>query len=386
MLITIVTETYAPDINGVAMTLGNFVSGLSKLGHQIQLVCPDNKYRKTSLLSKNVSYHPVRGIPIPGYNEAQFGLPSKTLLKKLWQANKPDVIYVATEGPLGWHAIKIANKLHFPAISGFHTNFHSYSNHYGIGLLEKVVARYLVKLHNKTELTLTPTLGQKQIIENMGIKKVSVIGRGVDTELFSPKKRSPELRETWGITNIDESVLLYVGRIAAEKNLELAVKTYREMHKVNKKIKFILVGDGPLLNKLKKNNPDFIFTGMKSGEDLAQHYASSDIFIFPSMSETFGNVVLEAMASGLGVIAYDYAAASTHIYPGENGQLAYFGNSSEFINKACIYINNPILLQRIQLNASNYAQGQNWKGIVKQLESILFKHAFNNQNKQVVNG
>ena len=126
--------------------------------------------------------------------------------------------------------------------------------------------------------------------------------------------------------------------------------------------------------KIKNENPAFIFAGMQSGENLAQYYASSDIFIFPSMTETFGNVVLEAMASGLGVIAYDYAAASTHIYPGENGQLAYFGNSSEFTDKACGYLNNYLLLQRIQMNASKYARGQSWKNIVQQFESILYKH------------
>lgn len=386
MLITIVTETYAPDINGVAMTLGNLVSGLSELGHKIQLVCPENKDRKVSLLPENVSYHPVRGIPIPRYNEAKFGLPSKTLLNKLWEMNKPDIIYVATEGPLGWQAVKIASRLGITAVSGFHTNFHSYSSHYGIGLFEKIVSSYLVALHNKTAVTLTPTLGQKNIIENMGIKNVSILGRGVNTKLFSPEKRSDKLRRRWGVTNANNPVLLYVGRIAAEKNLNLAINTYHEMVKINNKIKFVLVGDGPLLNKIKRKNPDFIFAGMQSGEDLAQHYASSDIFIFPSMTETFGNVVLEAMASGLGVIAYDYAAASTHIYPGENGQLAYFGDSAEFIENACRYLNNYILLQRIQMNAGKYASTQSWADIVQKFENILLKHADTKPGNQVMYG
>lgn len=386
MLITIVTETYAPDINGVAMTLGNFVSGLSDIGHQVQLICPDNIDREVSLFPKDVTYHPVKGMSIPRYNEAKFGLPSKNLLNKLWGIHKPDIIYVATEGPLGWQSVKIANKLAIPVISGFHTNFHAYSNHYGIGLFEKIVSKYLVKLHNKTGATLTPTLGQKNIIDKMGINNVSVLGRGVDTTLFSPSKRSYELRNSWDITNNHDPVLLYVGRIAAEKNIDQAIKTYNEMYKINNNLKFVLVGDGPLLNKIKKENPSFIFSGMQSGEDLAQHYASSDIFIFPSKTETFGNVILEAMASGLGVIAYDYAAAGTHIYPGEDGQLAFFGNSSEFTEKACVYLKNYLLLQRIQMNASKYACGQSWKNIVQQFENILYKHAFSNYSDQVING
>ncbi|MFK5914464.1 MAG: glycosyltransferase, partial [Woeseiaceae bacterium] len=218
------------------------------------------------------------------------------------------------------------------------------------------------------------------------IKNVSVMGRGVNTTLFSPQKRCQELRNSWGVSADNEPVLLYVGRIAAEKNLDLAIETYHEMVKVNNKVKFVLVGDGPLLSTIKSNNPDFIFAGMQTGEELAKYYASSDIFVFPSMTETFGNVVLEAMASGLGVIAYDYAAASTHIYPGENGQLAYFGDSSEFIKKACMYLSNYLLLQRIKMTAGHYALNQNWGKVALQFEEILLTHAGIDINNQAMFG
>jgi len=386
MLVTIVTETFPPDINGVAMTLGNLLRGLANAGHKIQLVCPEAINRDITTLPKNVSYHPVRGISIPGYNEAKFGLPSKALLKKIWNAQRPDVIYVATEGPLGWRAIKIANSFGIPVVSGFHTNFHSYSSHYGVGLLEKVVARYLVSLHNKTDLTLTPTIEQKNMLESMDIKNVSVLSRGVDTELFSPAKRNVWLRKKWGVTCSNEPVLLYVGRIAAEKNLTLAIETYYALKKKNKLIKFVLVGDGPLLNKLKKENPEFIFSGMLSGEDLAKHYASSDIFVFPSMTETFGNVILEAMASGLGVIAYDYAAAKMHIRHNKNGRLADFGDSVEFISNAGHYLEDYDFLEKIKTKASQYARGQSWDDIVPQFENHLFEQAFKNFNNHVLYG
>jgi len=386
MLITIVTETFAPDINGVAMTLGNLLRGLASAGHKIQLVCPEAKNRDISILPKEVSYHPVKGIAIPGYNEAKFGLPSKALLKKIWSAQRPDVIYVATEGPLGWRAIKIANSFGIPIVSGFHTNFHSYSGHYGVGLLEKVVAKYLVTLHNKTALTLTPTAGQKNMLENMDIKNVSVLSRGVDTELFSPEKRNVWLRKSWGVTSSNEPVLLYVGRIAAEKNLSLAIETYYAMQKKNKLIKFVLVGDGPLLTKLKIEHPDFIFAGMQSGEELAKHYASSDIFVFPSMTETFGNVILEAMASGLGVIAYDYAAAKMHIRHNKNGRLADFGDSIEFITNAGHYLDDYTFLEKIKTKAGQYALGQSWGEIVSQFENHLFEQAYKNFHEHVLYG
>ena len=137
MKIGIVTETYWPDINGVAMTLNRLVSGLLDKGHQIQLICPQHKNRELDKFPQNLNYQPVKGFPIPRYKEASFGLPSKSILKKCWLKEKPDIIYVATEGPLGWSAVKLANKLNIPVISGFHTNFHSYSNYYQIGFLEK---------------------------------------------------------------------------------------------------------------------------------------------------------------------------------------------------------------------------------------------------------
>lgn len=376
MIITIVTETYAPDINGVAMTLGVLLSGLSGRGHEIQLVCTSSNDRNTEYFPPGVSYYPVKSIAIPRYSEARFGLPSKKLLRNLWASNRPDVIYVATEGPLGLSAIKLAKKSGIPVVSGFHTNFQSYGKHYGLGMLSRIVENYLVSLHNKSGVTLTPTINQKHKLNDMGIKNVSVLGRGVDTELFSPAKRSLSLRMSWGVLNDHEPVLLYVGRIAAEKNLRLAVKTYQTMYKMNNDIKFVLVGDGPLLGKMKKENPGFIFAGIKESEELAKYYASSDIFVFPSLTETYGNVVLEAMASGLGVIAYDYASANMNIQHGVNGMLANEGNSYDFIVNACEYMNNYDFLEELKSNARQQALKMSWDKIICEFEDLLTAQAY----------
>jgi len=384
MIVTIVTETYSPDVNGVAMTLGRLTSGLSEAGHLVQLVCTSSKKRTQLDLPDNITYYPVYGVPIPRYNEARFGLPSRNILKELWNKRRPDVIYVATEGPLGWSAIKLANEFSIPTISGFHTNFHSYSKHYGVGIIEKIVERYLISLHNKSGLTLTPTKQQKDKLIKMGIKNVSVLGRGVDAALFSPRKRSLSLRKNWGACFDHEPVMLYVGRIAAEKNLELAVKTYHAMYEKNNKLKFVLVGGGPLRNKLQIENPNFIFAGVKTGEELAMYYASSDVFIFPSMSETFGNVVLEAMASGLGVIGYDYAAANMHIKHGINGMLANFDDAYDFIQNASEYMNNDVLLTGVKLAASEHALKHRWYDVVNEFESLLSFSAFKAFNNYIL--
>ncbi len=358
------------------MTLGKLVSGLAAAGHKLQLVCTASEQRSLADIPHGVDYYPVKGIAIPNYSEARFGLPSKNFLKQLWGTERPDAIYVATEGPLGWSAINLARKLGVPSVSGFHTNFQSYSQHYGFGMPKWIVEKYLVRLHNKSAITLTPTHGQKEKLLAMGIKDVAVLSRGVDTTLFSPTKRSISLRLSWGVGDDHEPVLLYVGRIAAEKNMDLAIKTYHAMKKQNQALKFVLVGDGPLLNKLMKENPGFIFAGMKTGDELAKYYASSDIFVFPSITETFGNVVLEAMASGLAVIAYDYAAANMHIRYGITGMLAKFNNANEFILAACEYSSNNAFLEDIRMNASKYATKQSWSEVIQLFESVLMEQGF----------
>lgn len=370
MRICVVTETYWPEVNGVAMTLHRLVTGLANNGHNIQLICPRRKERDLSQLSPNVTYHGVKGFPIPRYKEANFGLPSRKLLSDLWNEQRPDVIYVATEGPLGWSAVKEANCQNIPVTSGFHTNFHSYSQHYNIGFLKNTVTRYLVKLHNNTNTTIVPSEDQKQHLLSMGIDNVSLLGRGVDTQLFTPDKRSTALRKEWNVNNTDP-VLLYVGRIAAEKNLDLAIRTYFVLHSMNKRLKFVLVGDGPLTKSLKNNHPEFIFAGMQTGEDLAKHYASGDLFVFPSLTETFGNVILEAMASGLGIITYDYAASHMHIRSKYNGILAAKDNPQLFISNAKELLSNKLLLEKCRVNAYNYAKTQGWDAIVNRFESIL---------------
>lgn len=379
MIITIVTETYLPEINGVAMTLGKLVSGLVDAGHVVQLVCPHVEGRK---LQEGITYHPIKGLPIPRYSEAKFGLPSKKILKNLWSKECPDVIYVATEGPLGWSAVNLSQKFNIPSVSGFHTNFHSYSQHYGIGLIARIVMKYLVTLHNKSKMTLTPTEEQKNKLRDMGIKDVSVLSRGVDTNLYSPAKRNISLRLSWGVVNEHNPVLLYVGRLAAEKNLNLAIDTYHAMRKKDDSLKFVLVGDGPLLNKLKRENPDLIFAGIKTGEELAKYYASSDIFVFPSKTETFGNVVLEAMASGLGVIAYDYAAANMHIKHGVNGMITNIGNSNEFIFNACEYLDDYVFLENVKISASEYTLKNNWSEVSGDFEKLLANQVVKSFNHQ----
>jgi glycosyltransferase involved in cell wall biosynthesis len=162
------------------------------------------------------------------------------------------------------------------------------------------------------------------------IESIEVLGRGIDCERFTPAKRSEALRREWGAEPQDK-VFLYVGRLAREKNIDLALNTFLRLKQNNPGIRFVLVGHGPDYCRLYGRHEGLIFCGSKVGDELARYYASADIFLFPSLSETFGNVVLEAMASGLGTVAFDDAAASIHIQHGYNGMLAEPGDEGAFL-------------------------------------------------------
>jgi len=282
------------------MTLARCAEGLRSLGNSISVIRP-----RRHLFDRSArKYDPtlVRSLPFPGYSGVRVGLPAGGSLLRCWTERRPDAVYVATEGPLGWSAVSAARRLRIPVFSGFHTNFHTFSEHYHIGWLSGLIYRYLIAFHNRTAGTFVATGDLRSDLEARGVKNVSVLGRGVDSRLFTPERRSAALRRAWRASDAD-LVALYVGRVAMEKNLALAIASYRAMQRLKPGIRFVIVGDGPERAPLQKSNPDLIFCGTHTGESLAERYASADIFLFPSETETFGNVTLEAMASGLAVVA-----------------------------------------------------------------------------------
>jgi glycosyltransferase involved in cell wall biosynthesis len=368
--IAVVTETYPPEINGVAMTISRMVEGLRQK-HVVELIRPRQNPQDSAKDEPTLQEVLVRGFPIPRYPGLKLGLPAKQRLIKLWTDNRPDVVHLVTEGPLGSSALSAARKLGIPISSDFHTNFHSYSQHYGFGLLQKVVAAHLRKLHNRTDTTLVPTQELRDTLAKEGYQNLQVVARGVETTLFHPGKRSEKLRLQWGLLSDDDLAVIYVGRISAEKNLPLVLRTFKAMQAINPKLKLVMVGDGPVRAQLQRENPDYIFAGMRTGEDLAAHYASGDIFLFPSMTETYGNVTVEAMASGLAVVAYRYAAAAEHIVHEQNGLHAEYGNEEEFIVQACKLAIDAERVDKMRRQAHQTMLKLDWQNIVDEFEQAL---------------
>ncbi len=369
MKICIVTETFPPEVNGVAMTLSRISTGLRKKGHIVTIVRP-----RQSSEARNANYEfetIVPGLPLPGYDGLRFGLPCRSTLRKVWEVETPDVIYAATEGPLGQSAIRAAEDLSIPVTSGFHTNFHEYMKHYKLPILEKMVGGFLRKTHNKTLRTFAPSQDVIIRLNEMGIQGTRLLSRGVDTELFSPIKRDRHLRRRWGLGNDNQIAAIFVSRLAAEKNIPLAAQAFELVRKKHPDAACIFVGDGPERTKLEKNHPDFIFAGMQQGDDLARHYASGDIFVFPSITETFGNVVTEAMASGLVTLAYDYAAPRQFITSEKNGYITDFDNNKEFLQTLGHALENTEAWPQVRMNARATAENLGWSPIINRFVTDL---------------
>jgi glycosyltransferase involved in cell wall biosynthesis len=382
MRVAMVTETYPPEINGVAMTMGRIVSGLQARGHTVQLIRP--RQHSGDCPAEQPLFEEVlqRGMPIPRYDALKLGLPAKQALLRLWAKLRPDIVHVVTEGPLGWSALAAASKLKLPVTTDFHTNFHSYSTHYGVGWLKTPITAYLRKFHNKALSTLVPTESLRRELAVLGFRNLEVVARGVDTALFNPHRRSAALRQEWGM-KAGDPVALSVGRLAPEKNLPLVLRAYQLMRELQPRLRLVLVGDGPERARLARENPDVIFAGMRIGEDLAAHYASADIFLFPSMTETYGNVTVEAMASGLAVVAYDYAAAQQHIRHGENGVLVPFGAADDYVQAAAALANDAVRARALGAQARVTTEKLDWLCIVAEFEQALLRLIDNAQTEVI---
>jgi len=366
-----VTETYPPEVNGVARTMERMVEGLRARGHAIQLVRPRQGRADRAAAAPAYSELLRPGVRLPRYPQLRIGLPSGRALRKAWSRERPDIVHIATEGPLGWSALSAARSLAIPVATDFHTNFHSYARHYGLGWLQHAVGRYLRFFHNRGACTLVPTPELAEVLRTHGIRRLRVVGRGVDHRTFSPERRSARLRAEWGA---DERtpVALCVSRLAAEKNLALALEAHRAMRAVHPRALLVLVGDGPLREELRRRAGEgVVFAGAQFGDRLAEHYASADVFLFPSTTETFGNVTLEAMASALAVVAYDYAAARQYLAHGRSGLLAPPADRQAFVGHAVRLAGDLAWARALGRAARAAARQLDWTGAVAQFESAL---------------
>ena len=372
--IAIVTETWPPEINGVALSILQLTKGLQKRGHKILLVRPRQNVRDYNFTPDQECL--VKSQSIPKYTQLQFGWPQIFKIAEAFDQFKPDIVHIVTEGPLGLAALNQAKLRHIPVSSGFHSAFHDFSRYFDLAFLVKPLRQYLKWFHNQTDLTCVPSQDTRQVLRDSGLHcPMRVIGRGVDSQRFNPQCRRQALRQQWQADD-DTTVLLSVGRVSPEKEVALIIKSYYQLKRIQKQRKFqlVVVGDGPALAEYQEHYPDVIFMGAQMGHALAECYASADVFAFPSQVETFGNVVLEAMASGLPVVAYNYACAGMMVDQQQSGWLIPLGDVAAW--QQHIYdLPEQDTLRKMGHRAARQVEHCGWDKPISDFENALLQYA-----------
>jgi glycosyltransferase involved in cell wall biosynthesis len=364
-----VTETWPPEVNGVAGTAARTVEWLRSRGHAVTLLRPRQPGEATR---DDSSEWLCTGVALPVYRDLRAGLARPAAVGQRLTAARAELVHIATEGPLGWAALRAGRRLGLPVSSDLRTHFDLYSAHYGLGWLQGAIGNYLRGFHNATDCTFVPTAPLAQALGARGFRGLEVVARGVDTQRYSPERRSEALRAAWGAGPLD-SVVLHVGRLAPEKNMALLLRALHAAHAARPGVRCVVVGDGPARPRVEAEAPPgTVFTGTLRGEALAAHYASADVFVFPSVTETFGNVTLEALASGLLLVAFDAAAAGQHVSHGVNGLLARPGDEALFVELVRRAVHPPGGARALRLLARRSALAASWDAVLTRFEARLY--------------
>jgi len=366
MRIALFTDTFVPSLNGVARVLGLLVEHANRRGHEIGVVSPvldDRDWPGTAFHLR------LPGVELPFYREFMACRPyvgregSRTL-----KAFAPDLVHLATEALVGMAGRSWARAAGVPMVTSYCTNFPEYLAGYNLGLLEKPVWSHLRRFHDEAVLSFYPSEATRRELEARGFHdRFRIWGRGVDSELFHPRRRSEALRRR--LAPGAEVVLTYVGRIAPEKRLNLLVDAFSELQaRTEARLALVLVGGGPAVPALQARAPEgVVFAGYQRGEDLAAHYASGDVFVFPSDTETFGQAVTEAMSSGLPVVAPARGGVLDTVRPGVTGALFTPGDVDDLIKCTLPLIESPHLRRTMGARARLEAETRSWSRVFERL-------------------
>lgn len=380
--IVIVTETWLPDINGVASSMFQIVQQLKAFGHEITLIRPSQSEAVEQELSHSrLNYgavntdKQVKGLPIPYYPHLRMGLPNYRFLRQQFAQIRPDIVHIITEGPLGLAALLAAKRQKIKVTAGYHTSFHDFSRYFGWKIISMPLLGYLKWFHNACSATCVPSQTTQNQLESFGFKRLYQVGRGVDTQKFSPQHRSNALRQQWQAGE-ETTVILCVSRVSPEKGIETVIKGFKalQLEQLHRHVKLVIVGDGPdkaRLEALYGQDSDIVFAGFKTGHELAKYYASGDAFVFASQVETFGNVVTEAMASGLPVFAYHDAAAAL-LVDKTCGHTVALGDETGFIDMVK-QLPKQQQLQKMQQAARERVSDYSWQRPAEQMQAMFFE-------------
>ena len=327
MRIGLVSDTYTPQVNGVTTVVRRIVGLLRAEGHEAAVVAP--RYPAPAAPADGRELR-VPSLAMPLYPDIRLSLPAYRRVAEFFDRFAPHVVHVHTEGTLGAAGREYALRRGLPLVTSYHTNFPQYARHYGLGLLAPAVWRWLERFHRPARLTLTPGEAARDELARRGIAHAMVWGRGVDTQFFQPARRHPSWRR-WLAGGDDTVIVLHVGRLAREKNLDVLIQAWHEARQaLGQRATFVVAGEGPLAGRVASRVPFVRQLGFLPREDLATLYASADLCVFPSHTETCGLVALEAMSSGVPVVAADAGGFPENVRSGITGLLVRPDDPSGF--------------------------------------------------------
>lgn len=366
MRIAYFTDTYQPQINGVTKTLGKLKSYLEQKGHSHKFLAP--AYPQDDISSPSLMR--FKSVVFPLYPECRLSIPLFPLMAKKLDSYRPQLIHLVTPLGIGLAGLRYATERNIPVVSSFHTYFDSYLKYYHLQNFEPLLWNFFKTFHNQTSITFCPSEDTKEILKSKGIRNLKLWSRGIDNQKFSPRFRCQEFMNGFtGNPSSHSLKILYAGRIAAEKDLDILMESIRTIniyHENN--VEFFFVGDGPYLKTLSSNAPaNVFFTGYLQGQSLSKAFASCDIFAFPSGTETLGNVVLEAMASGLPVVAVNSGGVKDNVIDGFNGLLAPHRDTCSFAQCLFRLIEDSVLRSMLKRNALDFVKHKSWNRIFDQL-------------------
>jgi len=360
--IALFSETYPPQRNGVALILERLVAELARRGHEVLVAAPVSwRPRGEAALPPGVRLVRVPGIPLPKYPDLTLALPCSPGTLRAVREFRPDLIHLATEYSLGLTGLAAAQALGVPVATSFHTNIPGTLPYYGFGWASETCWRYLKWFHGQASRTFCPGENNREVLLARGFRNVSLWPRGVDTERFAPRHRDRALRQVHGPD--DALHLLYVGRLTPEKDLHVLFEAYQRLAAgpIAQPVHLVVAGDGAYSPSTRARAPrNVTFAGYLEGSALSAAYSSADVFVFPSRVETLGNVVLEALASGLPVVGVAEGGTLENVRDGVNGVLCRPGDAEAFADAIARVAADPRLRDELSRNARQWAEARSW--------------------------
>ena len=362
--IALFSGNYNYVMDGPVRALNKLVAYLESQGVEVLVFAPTAKVAAFEHKGKLVS---VPSVALPGRGEYRLGLGLPRSVRKKLKAFAPDLIHLAAPDILGHRALTWAERNGVPAVASFHTRFDTYPRYYKMAWLEKYVTAAMRRFYQRCEEIYAPSPCMAEILQEQNMaRSIGIWSRGVDTKLFNPSRRSTQWRREHGIQD-EEQVITFVGRVVLEKGLDIFADTIDLLKKRGHSVRALVVGDGPEREAFQARMPDAVFTGYLNGEDLATAYASSDIFFNASVTETFGNVTLEAMACGLPAVCADATGSRSLVKHGVNGFLAKDVTASAFAERLGQILSNPDLSAQMAAASHDRSQAYLWNRILADL-------------------